>query len=190
MSEEVKDKVIESPLSPKEVVEEVKKLEEEEKEGDVTKVTDLATEEKKVPQEKRLTKEDQKDLAMRDYMGGILQLQTSFRKLSKKGMGRLFIAALQLPQEGQKVHLMGKDERALFGIAQRVQAARVSLILHHIEEAVKKQREQIAKQKEEEKSNDGPEQHAASNDDSDGGSGASEPDSGGSSVEQNVEEGK
>ena len=138
MSEEVQETIIESELTPKELQDETKKLAEEEATDEsLTKVTNQAEEESKTPEVHQMTKEDQKDLAMRDYMGGMLQLQASFRTLSKKAMGRLFIAALQIPQEGQKVHLMSNDERALFGIAQRVQNARVSLILHYIEAAVK-----------------------------------------------------
>ena len=126
---------LQTNLTPEQVTEEVKKLEEEEsKDTSLTKVTSLAKEEDKNPEVPRLTKEQMKDMALKDYINGMAQLQVGFKKLSSRGVRRLFIAALQLPTEGMKVHFQSNEEKAMFGVVQRVLNSKFSLILHSIEE--------------------------------------------------------
>lgn len=157
-------------LLPSEISEETKKIAEEEKKEGETEVTSIAKEEEKDGKPVKLSKEDMLQLAFRDYIGGLKMMQAHFRKLSKKGMSRLLIALLQLPQENQKVALHSKEERFLFGIGQRVQNARFTIILNHVDQELKNQKQEKEQQEttkeieEDERTSDS---NSATSDDSD-----------------------
>jgi len=51
-------------------------------------------------------------------------------KISRKGMNRVLLSILQLPQDGLPVNLQGNDEKAAFALGQRVIADRY-LISHY-----------------------------------------------------------
>lgn len=181
----MEDKELTSELSPAELKQEVEKLAEQEvQDPTLTQVTTLAEEEKKAPEAPKLTKQDMREMALRDHMGGLLQLQNLVRRMSKRGLSRIFTAILQLPQEGLKVNLNGPEEQAVFGIAQRVLNAKFALILHYVEEESLKLKQA---QKEEENKNERKSTSDTVNSDSIGSS-PSEPDPDRSSVEENVEE--
>ena len=124
-----------------------------------------------------------REIALQDHMGGLLKLQKLVRDLSKRGLSRIFIAMMQLPQEGVKVHLQNNTEMAAFGLAQRVLNAKFSLILHYIEEEASRLKTEQNKPTNEETKNE-----RGNNEDASASTGSTAPESdpGRSSVEENV----
>lgn len=66
-------------------------------------------------------------------------------KISRKGMNRAMTAILQLPQDGLAVNLQGAEEKAAFGLGQRIIADRYMVTHYHIIQ--EKKRLQIEKEK-------------------------------------------
>lgn len=65
--------------------------------------------------------------------------------ISRKGMNRLLISILDLPQDGIPVLLNGQNEKVGFAIGQRVIADRFIITQHHINEEVKSMRAEAAR---------------------------------------------
>lgn len=58
--------------------------------------------------------------------------------ISRKGMNRLLISIIQLPQDGLPVNLNSQEEKLGFGIGQRCVSDRFILTQHHIGEEMKR----------------------------------------------------
>jgi hypothetical protein len=127
-------------LTPEQVEQEVKALEEQEKNsaGLSTDVTTVKAEEAKTPEAPKMTKEQMLTLAARDYIGGLSQIQSLLPKMSSRGVRRVLVALLRLPEENLKVNFQTDEEKMMFGIGQRVLNAKTTIILHHIQQEIEK----------------------------------------------------
>ena len=121
-------------------MQEVNKKAEAEKEV-LTEVTSVSAEEQKTGQETKITAEQMTQIAINDYMAGMLTIASEMPKLSNRGVRRLIIALLQLPHPDEPVKLVSQEEKRLFGIGQRVQVARMYLLMNGMKEDMRAKKE-------------------------------------------------
>lgn len=107
----------------------------------LTEVTSVAKEEDKTGQEVPVTAEQMREIAIKDYFGGMMAIAKELPNLSNRGVRRLLIALLQLPHPDEPVKLVSNEERMLFGIGQRVQIARMYLMMESMKENIKSKKE-------------------------------------------------
>jgi len=121
------------------------------KEEKVTDVTSLAEEKAKGADVPPISKEQMKQMSLRDYHAGLLTLEKDLKtalkgsgqgKISARGLLRVLVAILQFPEPDLKVDVKPGIETHAFAIAQRVQMARFFLMLDAIHEKNKKQKEE------------------------------------------------
>jgi hypothetical protein len=143
-------------LTPEQVESEVAALEKKDSEeqssltGPVTEVTSLQQEEKKFPEQKfNITRQEFIVKVMEDYIAGMKQIQVLLRGLSKKAVPRIMLALLKIPEEGVKVNFQSDQEKAIFGLGQRILNARTTLILAHMHDQIDENK--ILKEEEERK---------------------------------------
>ena len=166
---DVKDKETESPAVDKaDLAKQVEELEKQDAAapGVKTEMTSIIDEEKKTPEAApHMTAQDYVDGAIKDYMGGILQVQKIIKTMSKRSLCRALVAVLKLPEEGQKVNFQSDEERMVFGIGQRILNARTTLILNHMQQKMMKENEaKMAEQVVETKTSDNNEEIKNGND--------------------------
>ncbi len=124
----------------------------------VTEVTSIAKEEEKTGQKIELPSAE--ELVARASSSVIGNLQAMKRLIgakngsqyviSRKGMNRIMEAIFDLPTEGQKVMLQGKEEKQAFFIGQNLMRSLFILMQNHVNEEMKKRKEaqETAKQEE------------------------------------------
>jgi len=127
-----------------------KKVKEKKTAEKVTDVTSLAQEKEKGAEVPAISKEEMKQISLRDYHAGILTLDRDLKaaikgtgqgKISARGMLRILIATLQFPEPDLKVDVKPGAETHAFAVAQRVQMARFFLMLDAVHEKNKQQKE-------------------------------------------------
>lgn len=115
----------------------------------VTQVTSIAQEEEKTGQ--KIDVPSPEELVARASSSVIANLQALRRliharsgnqyAISRKGMNRLLESLLDLPTEGQRVMLQGRDEKMAFAIGQNLIRSQFILIQNHINEEIRKRKE-------------------------------------------------
>ena len=107
----------------------------------LTDVTSLAEEKMKGADVPAISKDEMKNIALRDYHGGLITLENDLKraiksrgtsKISTRGLLRVLISILQFPEPDLKVDVRGGVETYAFGIGQRVQQARFFLMLDEV----------------------------------------------------------
>jgi len=120
----------------------------------VTDVTSLAEEKEKGSEVPAISKDEMKQISLRDYHGGMITLERDLKtaikssgsnKISARGLLRVLIATLQFPEPDLKVDVQPGVETHAFAIAQRVQMARFFLMLDAVHEKNKKDKEEKPK---------------------------------------------
>jgi hypothetical protein len=127
---------MEEQLTPEQVEAEVDALEKKDADeqatltGPVTEVTTIKQEEAKTPGTKvGMNRQEYIVKAMEDHIAGMKQIQVLMRGLSKKAYTRVLLALLKIPEEGVRANFQSNEERAIFGVGQRVLNARTTLII-------------------------------------------------------------
>jgi hypothetical protein len=75
--------------------------------------------------------------AAKAYTAGLMVLEKNLSKVSKKGLKRLLISALQIPEEKMEVEFSSKIEEFCFGVVQRVLQSKFQLVYNNIVQEVK-----------------------------------------------------
>lgn len=112
----------------------------------VTEVTSIAAEELRTGVQQQMpTVEELVARANSSYIRNLQGLAALINKrtgkdyaISRKGMNRLLLAIIQLPQDGLPVNLNSHEEKLGFGIGQRCISDRFMLTQHHINEEMKR----------------------------------------------------
>lgn len=123
----------------------------------LTEVTTIAQEEEKTGQ--KIDVPSPEELVARASSSVISNLQTlralirskngGSYKISRKGMNRVVEAIFDLPTEGQRVMLQGKEEHHAFYIGQNLIRSLFILMQNHVNEELRKRKEaELAKQEE------------------------------------------
>lgn len=133
-------------------------------EAPVTEVTSIAQEEEKTGQ--KIDVPSPEELVARASSSVIANLQV-MRKIihaknggsyaiSRKGMNRIVEAIFDLPTEGQRVMLQGREEKFAFAIGQNLMRSLFILMQNHVNEEIKKRKEaELNKTQEENKPKEG-----------------------------------
>jgi hypothetical protein len=112
----------------------------------VTEVTSVAAEELKTGQEiPTPTIDELVARATASYIRNLSTLENIVRghkggsyHVSRRGMNRIMMSILQLPQDGLPVTLQGDTEKLAFALGQRIIADRFVITQHHIAEEMKR----------------------------------------------------
>jgi len=110
-----------------------------------TEVTSIAKEEARTGQEVKMPSVE--ELVSRAQMSFIINRKKFgdvFAKLSARGKNRVMSAVLDLPMDGLPVYLKGDVEKLGFALGQRILSDRFLITQHHINEEVKRIREEKA----------------------------------------------
>jgi len=124
----------------------------------VTEVTSVAQEEEKTG--KKIEVPSPEELVAKASSNVIANLQLMKRiigakngssyVISRKGMNRVMESIFDLPTEGQKVMLQGREEKQAFFVGQNLMRSLFILMQNHINEEIRKRREAEALKVEEE----------------------------------------
>lgn len=112
-----------------------------------TEVTSIAKEEARTGQEVKVPSVE--ELVSKAQMSFIINRKKFgdvFAKLSARGKNRVMSAVLDLPMDGLPVYLKGDIEKLGFALGQRIISDRFLITQHHINEEVKRIREEKAAQ--------------------------------------------
>jgi len=110
-----------------------------------TEVTSIAKEEARTGQEVKVPSVE--ELVSRAQMSFIINRKKFgdvFAKLSSRGKNRVMSSVLDLPMDGLPVYLKGDVEKLGFALGQRILSDRFLITQHHINEEVKRIREEKA----------------------------------------------
>lgn len=120
--------------------EEAKEIEEAMRLGQTkqTSLADLEADGEELPE---LDAERVHQICLTNYQSSLAFIQQNLDKLSKRGMKRVMIAILQLPQGGLVNRLKGQEELALFNAGQKLMAARFTLTYEHIVDKAREEEE-------------------------------------------------
>lgn len=133
-------------------------------EAPVTEVTSIAKEEERTGQ--KIEVPTAEELVARASSSVIANLQ-AWRRLvnakngsqyaiSRKGMNRITEAIFDLPTEGQRVMLQGREEKTAFFIGQSLMRSLFVLMQNHVNEEIRKRKEaELEQSKTEEKPSEG-----------------------------------
>lgn len=118
-------------------------------EGPVTQVTTIAQEEERTGQ--KIEVPSPEELVARASSSVIANLQAlrkiiharegSGYKISRKGMNRLVESIFDLPTDGQRVMLQGREEKMAFMIGQNLMRSLFILMQNHVNEEIRKRKE-------------------------------------------------
>lgn len=112
-----------------------------------TEVTSVAQEELKTGQKVKVpTAEELVSKATVSMVSNMQMLEHVFGKLSARGKNRALIAILNLPMDDLPVGLRTIEEKQAFVLGQRIIADRFLITQHHINQEVKRIREEKQKQ--------------------------------------------
>lgn len=109
----------------------------------LTEVTSIAKEEAKTGQEVKVPSVE--ELVSRAQMSFIInkkKFSEVFNSLSGRGKNRVMASVLDLPMDGLPVYLKGDAEKLGFALGQRILSDRFLITQHHINEEVKRIREE------------------------------------------------